>query len=149
MEELVFKGGTALRKLYAGSAGRFSLDLDFSVRDIGTSADDVLDLFESHVAGLHLGPFTYGIAHRRGKRHLLMASAELGSLESLSSKLDVSAPPWLPPVERGWSGVQQGGVRGQHGERVVVDEGGHRVILRVISYNRLEEVPRDDRSVDY
>jgi len=102
MEELVFKGGTALRKLYAGSAGRFSLDLDFSVRDIGTSADDVLDLLESHVAGLHLGPFTYGMAHRRGKRHLLMASAELGSLESLSSKLDVSAPPWLPPVERGW-----------------------------------------------
>lgn len=33
IDELVFKGGTALRKLYAGHAGRFSLDLDFSVRD--------------------------------------------------------------------------------------------------------------------
>ena len=32
-EHLVFKGGTALRKLYAGNAGRFSTDLDFSVRD--------------------------------------------------------------------------------------------------------------------
>ena len=27
-EHLVFKGGTALRKLYAGSSGRFSTDLD-------------------------------------------------------------------------------------------------------------------------
>ena len=34
MDELVFKGGTALRKLYAGNAGRFSLDLDFSVRGL-------------------------------------------------------------------------------------------------------------------
>jgi predicted nucleotidyltransferase component of viral defense system len=32
-EHLVFKGGTALRKLYAGNAGRFSTDLDFSVRE--------------------------------------------------------------------------------------------------------------------
>jgi predicted nucleotidyltransferase component of viral defense system len=30
-EHLVFKGGTALRKLYAGSSGGFSTDLDFSV----------------------------------------------------------------------------------------------------------------------
>jgi hypothetical protein len=32
-DHLVFKGGTALRKLYAGNAGRFSTDLDFSIRD--------------------------------------------------------------------------------------------------------------------
>lgn len=30
-EHLVFKGGTALRKTYAGNAGRFSTDLDFSL----------------------------------------------------------------------------------------------------------------------
>ncbi|WP_425957039.1 nucleotidyl transferase AbiEii/AbiGii toxin family protein [Xylanimonas sp. McL0601] len=29
---LVFKGGTALRKTFAGPAGRFSTDLDFSLR---------------------------------------------------------------------------------------------------------------------
>jgi Nucleotidyl transferase AbiEii toxin, Type IV TA system len=31
LDALVFKGGTALRKLYAGNQGRFSLDLDFSL----------------------------------------------------------------------------------------------------------------------
>jgi hypothetical protein len=29
LDGLAFKGGTSLRKLYAGTAGRFSLDLDF------------------------------------------------------------------------------------------------------------------------
>lgn len=102
MADLVFKGGTSLRKLYAGSAGRFSLDLDFSVRDVGTRAEEVLDLLQEHVEGLRLRPFLYGIATCRGKRHLLMSSDALGAPESLSSKLDVSSPPWLEPVERGW-----------------------------------------------
>ena len=102
MHDLVFKGGTALRKLYAGTAGRFSLDLDFCVRDIGTQASTVLDLLEDHVTGLQLGPFTFAIEHRRGKRHLVVRSDELGSPESLSSKLDVSPPPWLEPVNRAW-----------------------------------------------
>lgn len=102
IDELVFKGGTALRKLYAGNAGRFSLDLDFSVRDIGTTSESILELFEDVVAGLTLGPFDYGIVHRRGKRHLTIRSAQLGSAETLSSKLDVSSPPWLTPVARGW-----------------------------------------------
>jgi len=47
--ELVFKGGTSLRKLYAGNAGRFSLDLDFSVREIGADTETVLDLLTEHV----------------------------------------------------------------------------------------------------
>jgi predicted nucleotidyltransferase component of viral defense system len=45
--ELAFKGGTALRKLYAGNEGRFSLDLDFSVSQIGTDSETVLDLLEA------------------------------------------------------------------------------------------------------
>ena len=102
MGELVFKGGTALRKLYAGNAGRFSLDLDFSVRNIGTQAEEILQLLEGHVSGLRLGPFQYGIEQHRGKRHLLIRSDFLGTPESLSSKLDVSPPPWLEPVTRGW-----------------------------------------------
>ena len=102
MHDLAFKGGTALRKLYAGQAGRFSLDLDFSVADIGTNSEDFLALLEEHVSKLRLGPFTYAIEGRRGKRHLHMASAELGFPESLSSKLDVSPPPWLTPTTRAW-----------------------------------------------
>ena len=61
-----------------------------------------MGLLEDHVAGLTIGPFSYDIATRRGKRHLLMRSDALGAAESLSSKLDVSSPPWLEPVEKGW-----------------------------------------------
>lgn len=42
MGALPFKGGTALRKLYAGKEGRFSLDLDFSIRNLDHSSDAVL-----------------------------------------------------------------------------------------------------------
>lgn len=99
--ELAFKGGTALRKLYAGNEGRFSLDLDFSVSQIGTDSETVLDLLEAEVTGLKLGPFTYGIRHHRGKRHLTVDSP-LGSTGQLESKLDVNPPPWLEPVSRTW-----------------------------------------------
>ena len=49
LSHLAFKGGTALRKLYLGGTGRFSLDLDFTA--IGDIAPDtmVLDL----VGALH------------------------------------------------------------------------------------------------
>ena len=102
MGELAFKGGTALRKLYAGNAGRFSLDLDFAIRNIGTQAEEILQLLEEHVSGLRLGPFEYGIKQHRGKRHLLIRSDVLGTPENLMSKLDVSPPPWLEPITRGW-----------------------------------------------
>jgi predicted nucleotidyltransferase component of viral defense system len=41
MDHLAFKGGTCLRKLIFGSAGRFSEDLDFTL-DTDLSGDDVL-----------------------------------------------------------------------------------------------------------
>ncbi|MDR2988195.1 MAG: nucleotidyl transferase AbiEii/AbiGii toxin family protein, partial [Nocardiopsaceae bacterium] len=41
LDALVFKGGTALRKLYAGNQGRFSLDLDFSL-GVPTDPDAVI-----------------------------------------------------------------------------------------------------------
>jgi len=49
LDQLAFKGGTAIRKLFLGNTGRFSLDLDFScVSDIEPEAL-ILDL----VASLH------------------------------------------------------------------------------------------------
>lgn len=101
LAELVFKGGTALRKLYAGNEGRFSLDLDFAVRDIGTGADTVLELLTDAVSGVELGPFRYGIRRRRGKPYLTI-DTELGQTGQLASKLDVNPPPWLEPDLRGW-----------------------------------------------
>ncbi|RSM45000.1 hypothetical protein DMB66_51685 [Actinoplanes sp. ATCC 53533] len=64
---LTFKGGTALRKLYAGNAGRFSPDLDFSSTHIGTDPDDALTNLIVAVNGLKVGPFSYGVIERRGK----------------------------------------------------------------------------------
>jgi predicted nucleotidyltransferase component of viral defense system len=100
---LAFKGGTALRKLYAGPAGRFSLDLDFSVAEIGSDAETVLQLLQSEIEGLVLGPFTYGIETKRKRPYLTVAASTLATTDSpLESKLDVNAPPWLEPVTRGW-----------------------------------------------
>jgi predicted nucleotidyltransferase component of viral defense system len=57
LKHLAFKGGTAIRKLYLGSLGRFSLDLDFTaVGDIAPEAF-VLDL-----VGVFHEQVYYGIA---------------------------------------------------------------------------------------
>lgn len=97
--ELAFKGGTALRKLYAGAQGRFSVDLDFAVRDIGADTETILDMMGDEVTGLVIGPFIYGLDERRGKK-LLTIQTDLGTTGQLVSKLDVNPPPWLEPVTR-------------------------------------------------
>ena len=99
--EMAFKGGTALRKLYAGAQGRFSLDLDFSVRDLDGDPATILDLLIDAVTDLQLGPFRYGTANRRGKTHLTITT-DLTTTGALTSKLDVNPPPWPEPVTRGW-----------------------------------------------
>ena len=66
-DRLVFKGGTSLRKFYAGSAGRFSTDLDFGVADINDDPDEVISMFVDAVNGLKLDPFSYEMTERRGK----------------------------------------------------------------------------------
>jgi len=102
LDALTFKGGTALRKLYAGNAGRFSLDLDFSSTHIGADPDDALTDLIAAVDGLKVGPFTYGVIERRGKWTLTYDHSFGGDSGALQSKLDLNPPPWLPPVRRGW-----------------------------------------------
>lgn len=59
MDHLAFKGGTCLRKLIFGSAGRFSEDLDFTL-DSDRLDDDVLaDLVEVFNAQHHGITFTF------------------------------------------------------------------------------------------
>ena len=102
MHGLVFKGGTALRKLYAGQQGRFSTDLDFSAARAEDDPEEVLMAFLEKVEGTKIGPFTYGVTERRGK-WLLTVDHPYGSGGSgPSSKIDVSPPVWLDPVVRGW-----------------------------------------------
>jgi predicted nucleotidyltransferase component of viral defense system len=102
LDALAFKGGTSLRKLYAGNQGRFSLDLDFSVASPADDADTVLLRLISEIDGLTVGPFAYGVTERRGKWWLTIRTEFATADSALSSKLDVSPPPWLDPVRRAW-----------------------------------------------
>lgn len=57
LERLAFKGGTAIRKIYLGNLGRFSLDLDF------TAAEDTdQEALILEVAGLFHNQTYYGLA---------------------------------------------------------------------------------------
>jgi predicted nucleotidyltransferase component of viral defense system len=102
LDALVFKGGTSLRKLYAGSQGRFSLDLDFSVASPADDSDTVLLSLISEIDGLTIGPLAYGVTERRGKWWLTIRTEFATADSALSSKLDVSPPPGLDPVRRAW-----------------------------------------------
>lgn len=111
LDPLAFKGGTAIRKLYAGNAGRFSLDLDFSTIAIGDDPDDALAALVAAVDGLHLGPFRYTVTERRGKWIMNFEHPFGGS--TLQSKLDFNPPPWLEPTVRGWQPLP---VHAQYGQ---------------------------------
>jgi predicted nucleotidyltransferase component of viral defense system len=100
-EHLVFKGGTALRKLYAGNAGRFSTDLDFSVRDPADDPTVVSDLLRSEIDGLEIDGFHYRVDDHRGRPQVAY-DTPFGGVGNLTTKLDIGPAPWLPPDERGW-----------------------------------------------
>lgn len=101
LDKVAIKGGTAIRKLYAGNEGRFSLDLDFSIADVTADREAVIDSFIDAVNGLAIGPFAYGTKERRGKWSVTFASRFVSS-PTLATKLDFSPAPWLEPVERNW-----------------------------------------------
>lgn len=102
LDALVFKGGTALRKLYAGTQGRFSTDLDFSLADANEDPEDVEIALVTEIDGTVLGPFTYGTRERRGKWSLVVESPFGGGGADLASKIDVSPAVWMEPVQRSW-----------------------------------------------
>lgn len=99
LDGLAIKGGTAIRKLYAGNEGRFSLDLDFAA--FGSSAESAGELFVEEADRLVIGPFSYGVTERRGKWSITFGSPFIENA-TLASKLDFSPSPWLAPVARGW-----------------------------------------------
>jgi predicted nucleotidyltransferase component of viral defense system len=66
LSNLAFKGGTAIRKIFLGSQGRFSLDLDFTMVNDVASEEFVLDL----VSALHNE--TYGIRFDIPRDYYLM-----------------------------------------------------------------------------
>jgi predicted nucleotidyltransferase component of viral defense system len=104
LDVLAFKGGTALRKVYAGAGGRFSTDLDFAVASPGDDPASVVELLAGEIAGVALGPFRYDVEERRGRYHVRYESdlGTVGERGTLQSKIDVGPPPWLAPTPRRW-----------------------------------------------
>lgn len=97
MDHVSLKGGTAIRKLYAGREGRFSLDLDFSIDDqYSESSERALD-FVSEIDGLKLGPFSYSVSERRNKWYIGLSSP-YNDGDIFKTKLDFASYPWLKPV---------------------------------------------------
>lgn len=95
---LVFKGGTALRKLFAGSAGRFSTDMDFALADLNGDRDKAAELAADAIDGEELGPFRYRTDQRRGRWEVWIGGT-FGDVP-IPLKLEVGPPCWLEPERR-------------------------------------------------
>jgi predicted nucleotidyltransferase component of viral defense system len=88
---VALKGGTALRKLRAGNAGRFSTDLDFAAPD-----EDIAQLLLDTLDGAELFAVRFHLTKRQSLRANLEAETPLGPL-SIPARVEVSTRPlWLP-----------------------------------------------------
>jgi Nucleotidyl transferase AbiEii toxin, Type IV TA system len=72
---VVLKGGTSLRKLRAGNAGRFSTDLDFAIPDV-----DIAGLLLDTLDGAELFDVRFSLAERETLRAKLIVEPPLGNL---------------------------------------------------------------------
>ena len=95
---VVLKGGTSLRKVRAGAAGRFSTDLDFAAPD-DTTVDVVFDILD----GASFHGVTFSVRQRKGPHGKLDADSALGQPD-IPGKIEVSTRPlwlateWQPPI---------------------------------------------------
>lgn len=99
MNGIVLKGGTAIRKLYAGKEGRFSLDLDFAIEDALADRDEKAFDFVSAIDGLRIEPFSYSVSERRNKWYIELDSP-YNEGDIFKTKLDFGPRPWLEPVKK-------------------------------------------------
>ena len=93
--DLVFKGGTALRKFRAGSAGRFSTDLDFSA----PNEEVALDVLQA-LDGVEIDGFRFAITNMGddGRRGDLRIETPFGSPE-IGAKVELSRHGLTLPAE--------------------------------------------------
>lgn len=96
---VTFKGGTALRKLFAGAAGRFSTDLDLAAVNLGDDRAELAGLIAGE-ANVSLGPFSFQTRETRGRWRIAITS-DFGD-PGTSLKLDVGPPCWLAPSPQGF-----------------------------------------------
>lgn len=91
----VLKGGTSLRKLRAGNAGRFSTDLDFTTPDVETG-EILLDTID----GAELFDVRFTLADREKLRAKLLVDTPLGQ-PRIPARIEISPRPlWLPTESR-------------------------------------------------
>lgn len=90
---LVLKGGTAIRKLRAGNAGRFSTDLDFA-----GLTDDLAELLLEEIDDAVVGPFKFSVDPINGTfRVRLQIDSPFGKPE-IPARLDLGRRAvWLQP----------------------------------------------------
>jgi predicted nucleotidyltransferase component of viral defense system len=89
--KVVLKGGTSLRKLRAGNAGRFSTDLDFAVPDLDT-AELLLDTLD----GAELFDVRFTLEQREATRARLVIDTTLGR-PAIPARVEISPRAlWLP-----------------------------------------------------
>lgn len=99
-EQIAFKGGTALRKLFAGNSGRFSTDLDVALRDASDDRATTAAIIAEAANG-QLGPFAFSAVRGRGDRWQIAVESAFGPV-TLRIKLDVGSPCWLTPEMRSY-----------------------------------------------
>jgi uncharacterized protein len=88
---VVLKGGTSLRKLRAGNAGRFSTDLDFAAPDPDTG-----ELLLDTIDGAELFDVRFTLADRETLRARLMVTTPLGQPQ-IPARIEISPRQvWLP-----------------------------------------------------
>lgn len=94
---VTFKGGTALRKLFAGRQGRFSTDIDLAAVDPNADRVELAEFIAQH-SSVTLGPFTFTPSEARERWQIAVASP-FGN-PTFTMKLDVGPPCWLEPERR-------------------------------------------------
>lgn len=91
---VVLKGGTALRKLIAGNAGRFSTDLDFAAPD-RTTAQILLETLD----GIEFADVRFRLENIEPLRARLLCDTPLGR-PRIPARVEISLRPLWLPVER-------------------------------------------------
>ncbi|MDP9178404.1 MAG: nucleotidyl transferase AbiEii/AbiGii toxin family protein, partial [Gemmatimonadota bacterium] len=91
-EMVTLKGGTALRKLFAGAQGRFSTDLDLAATEVGVDRH-ALAAMVADACRVTLGPFTF-LPNDDRNRWQIAVNSEYGSPD-FRIKLDVGPPCWV------------------------------------------------------
>jgi hypothetical protein len=90
---VVLKGGTSLRKLRVGNAGRFSTDLDFATPDVETG-----ELLLDTLDGAELFDVRFRLDQREHLRAQLVVDTPLGQPQ-IPARVEMSPRPlWLPTL---------------------------------------------------